>query len=156
METARYPSITEASLTPFRAIEIQLKATPDLLDKSECPYPPLVKAMVRRLVGQAPENDTGSDLVDPASDALDIEIANLYKEIKRDSQAYSGSDMKDKMAMLKTSADLLTRLLTIQEKRFNVRNMAQMQRLVVEMLEAHLTPAQRTEFINRMETIFDV
>jgi hypothetical protein len=156
METPRYPNITELSLTPFRAIEIQLKGTPDLLDRPDCPYPPLVKAMLRRLVGGETGVDTGSDtevnrkLVDASESALDLEIADLYATVKRDSANYTGSDMKDKMAFMKISGDLLTKIISIQEKRFNIKNMAQMQRTVVEALEEYLTPAQRTEFIEKM------
>lgn len=153
---AHYPPITEAMLTPFRAIEAQLMSNPGLLDEPECPYPPLVKAMLRRLAGEAGV-DTGTDmLVDASSDRLDVEIASLYQTVKRDAATYTGSDMKDKMSFLKTSNDLLTKIVELQTKRFNIRNSARTQRAVVDAMEEFLTPAQRTSFIERLEGFVDV
>lgn len=151
-----YPNITEAALTPFRAIEIQLKATPDLLDRPECPYPPLVKAMLRRLIGGEMVN-TGSDtLLDAAEASLDEEIASLYRTVRQDANNYTGSDMKDKMAFLKVSNELLTKIVDLQSKRFNIRNMARMQRIVIEAMEEHLDPAQRSALIEKMEALHDL
>ncbi len=156
---ASYPPITEASLTPFRAIEIQLKANPGLLDDEACPYPPLVKAMLRRLIMDEPVA-TGTDqigtLVDPAEAALDREIAELYQTVKRDANSYAGSDMKDKMSFLKTANDLLTKIVDLQARRLNIRNMARQQRAFVECMEEFLTPAQRTTLISKLEGHLDV
>lgn len=153
---SQYPSITEASLTPFRAVEIQLHSNPGFLDDPACPYPPSTKAMLRRLTGAEPAAATGTDLTDPAEAKLDEEIANLFRTVKRDSDTYTGSDMKDKMSFLKTATDLLSRLIDLQSKRFNIRNMARAQRAFVEVLEEFMTPAQRTEIISKLEGYIDV
>lgn len=150
-----YPPMSEATLTPFRAIEVQLKQDPGYLDAPECPYPGMVKAMLRRLSGEF-GGDTGTDenvddLVDAASDTLDVEIAKLYKSVQRDSLTYTGSDTKDKMAMTKMAAELLARLIDLQAKRENIRNFARSQRVMIECMESYLTPGQRTEFINKMK-----
>lgn len=159
MTKASYPPITEASLTPFRAIEIQLKSNPGLLDDPACPYVPLVKAMLRRLILDEPVN-TGTDFADklanPAEGDLDREIAELYQTVKRDAAAYTGSDMKDKMSFMKTANDLLTKIVDLQARRLNIRNMARMQRAFVESMEEFLTPAQRTTLISKLEGHIDV
>jgi len=155
MTTAQYPPITEASLTPFRAIEIQLKSNPGLLDDAKCPYPPMVKAMLRRLTGDMSVDTTTrliETMVDPTGDELDREIADLYVTVKNDANTYSGSDMKDKMSFLKTANDLLTKIVDLQGKRINIRNMARAQRALVEAMEGYLTPAQRTEFLTKLES----
>lgn len=159
-----YPPLSEASMTPFRAIELQLKQDPGYLDAPECPYPPMVKAMLRRLGGEF-GGDTGfgggggeevNGLVDAASDTLDIEIAKLYKSVQRDSVTYQGSDTKDKMSMTKMAADLLARLIDLQMKRENIRNFARGQKAMIECMEAYLTPAQRTEYIAKLKDFVDV
>lgn len=159
MTKAHYPPIVEATLTPFRAIEIQLQSNPGFLDAEECPYPPQIKAMLRRLTGDM-SVDTGTGaaqkLVDAGEDALDLEIAEIYLTVKRDMGTYTGSDMKDKMSFLKTAQDLLTKLVDLQARRHNIRNAAKMQRSVVEALEEFLTPAQRTAFISKLEGYLDV
>lgn len=154
---AHYPPLTEASLTPFRAIEVQLGQDPGFLDRDDCPYQPMVKAMLRRLIG-GEKVDTGTTdlLVDESDGALDREIAAIYQTVKTDMRDYSGTDMKDKMSFLKTGNDLLTKLVDLQSKRYNIRNMARMQRAVIESMEVYLTPAQRTEMINKLEGYIDV
>lgn len=159
MKSPQYPTITEATLTPFRAIEIQLRDTPDLLDRAECPYPPTTKVLLRRLT-DATVGMVGAVKGDPLTiadeAALDDEIAALYRSVKVSSDTYVGTDVKDKMSLMKVSNDLLTKLVDLQAKRFNIRNMARMQRIVVEALEEHLSPGQRTEFITKLEGLTDV
>lgn len=155
MSTPHYPTIDEALLTPFRAIELQLQTFPDMLSDPACPYTPAVRAYVQRLA-KVTTPDGPDPLVEADSDALDVEIAKLYRTVKDDAATFTGTDTKDKMAFLKTANDLLTKLVDLQAKRFNTRNMARMQRLVVETLEEFLDPGQRTEFIKRLEAVLDV
>ena len=157
MTSPHYPPLSEASLTPFRALEVQLKSVPDLLDRPECPYPPTVKAMLRRLVG-GEKVDTGfvERLIDPGDAELDREIAQITETVKLDMKNYTGSDMKDKMSFLNTGNNLLVKLVDLQSKRFNIRNMARAQRVLVETMEQFLTPAQRTAFIQQIEGLVDV
>lgn len=76
--------------------------------------------------------------------------------VKQDAATFTGTDTKDRMSFLKTANDLLTKLVDLQAKRFTTRNMAKMQRLVVETMEEHLDPGQRTEFIKKLEALTDV
>lgn len=155
MSTPHYPVIDEALLTPFRAIELQLQTFPDMLSDPACPYGPAVRAYVQRLV-KAKTIEGPDPLTQADSEELDQEIASLYRQVKSDAATYSGTDPKDKMSFLKTSNDLLTKLVDLQSKRFNTRNMARMQRQVVEALEEFLDPGQRTDFIKRLEAVLDV
>lgn len=156
MSTPTYPTITEAMLTPFRAIELQLQTHPTMLEDPVCPYSNSVLAYVNRLVKRAEAADGPDPLTIADSDELDQEIANLYRMVKNDAATFTGTDTKDRMSFLKTSNDLLTKLVDLQAKRFQVRNMAKMQRLVVETMEEFLDPGQRTTFIQRLEAIQDV
>lgn len=159
MSTPHYPSISDAMLTPFRAIELQLKTHPTMLEDPNCPYPPAVLAYVRRMVlvdGAAPKSAGPDPLTIADGEALDQEIAKLYQMVKTDAATFTGTDTKDRMSFLKTCNDLLTKLVDLQARRFNVRNMAKMQRQVVETLEEFLEPGQRTAFIQKLEALQDV
>ena len=159
MSNPHYPTITEASLTPFRALEVQLSEHPDILDRAECPYTPNVKIHLRRLLGEAGSGSSvaeNSKLLDAADRTLDDEIADLYRTVKNDAAAYTGNDVKDKVAFLKVANDLLTKIVDLQARRINIKNMATMQRIVVETMEACLSPADRTTFIERIGKIADV
>jgi hypothetical protein len=113
--------------------------------------------MLRRLVG-GEKVDTGfvERLIDPGDAELDREIAQIIETVKLDMKNYTGSDMKDKMSFLNTGNNLLVKLVDLQSKRFNIRNMARAQRVLVETMEQFLTPAQRTAFIQQIEGLVDV
>lgn len=152
-EKPTYPTITDAQLVPFRALEAQLGPFPDLLDRQDCPYPPHIRTLVRRLIGEHV-----GPIVDEAMDDDDLvqETINLYREIQRSSTTFNTSDPKDKMAVFKTSADLLTKLVALREKAVNIRQMSQFQKSVVELLESVLEPAQRSEFVEKLGKFIDV
>lgn len=156
-----YPPLTDVQMTPIRAIAAQIEKFPDILDRPDCPYDHGVKVILRRLVmadkmGGIRDEMGIDNLVEASGEGLDREIASLYQTVKRDGEAYTGSDMKDKMAFMKTAHDLLSKLVDLQTKRFNVRNMAKMQRAVIEALEEFLTPAQRTALITKLKDMIDV
>lgn len=159
-----YPPLTSAQMTPFRAIEVQLQANIGYLNDERCPYPHDVKLMLRRLanvdgggtVAADARLQQAQDLVDPSSGALDLEIADLYITVKNDSASYTGSDMKDKMSFMKTAQDLLSKIVDLQSKRMNIRQMARMQKAVIETMEEFLDNAQRSKFIQKLKDLIDV
>jgi hypothetical protein len=153
-ETPRYPTFSDASLVPFRAIDAQLKQYPDLLDRSDCPYPPHVKTLLRRLVGEPGAAPVPEQPLD--DDDLVTETSTLYRSIKTAGETMKSSDPKDQMAIFKTSADLLSKLVTLREKAQSVRQMSQFQRAVIEVLEQVITPAQRSEFIEKLGKFINV
>jgi hypothetical protein len=140
-----YPTITDALLVPFRAIEAQMGTFPDLLNRPDCPYPPHIRAFLARLAGtqvEAREAYTDDEQLE--------EITSLYEEIKRSGLNVNTTDPKDKMQILKAAADLLTKMTSLREKQINIRQMAHFQRSVLEVLESVLTPAQRSEFVEKL------
>lgn len=140
-----YPRIDDAMLIPFRAIDAQLKQHPDLLERAECPYPKAVRDFLSTRLANKPV-DIKRNYDD---DDLEAEIAELYSELKSAGFG-SGVDAKDKAQVLKTYADLLTKMVALRERMMNVRYMGAFQKSVIEMLETVLTPGQRSDFIEKM------
>lgn len=153
-DTPRYPPLTDVSLVPFRAIEAQLKQFPDLLDRPDCPYNPSVKSFLRRFAGETPIAIPEEGAMD--DDDLVTETAALYRRIQTTSQSTQATDAKDQAQIFKILADLLGKLITLREKAMNVRSMSQFQRSVIEVLETVVTPAQRSEFIEKLGKHLDV
>lgn len=148
-----YPPCTDSDVLVFRALELQLAAYPDLLDRADCPYSPDIKAVLRRALSRS--TSTGGTGVDARLEAVaeldhdDIlaEITQLYQELRRDSVNSVTSDPKEKAALSKTYADLLTRMVTLKERGMGVRDVAKFQSAVMSFLEQICTPAQRTDFV---------
>lgn len=146
MNTPKYPNITDTTLVPFRAIEVQLKQFPDILDRLECPYPPGVKTILRRLLDTV--GGTAPPLVEYDDDSLISEITALYQELKNTDIK---GEAKDAIAMLKARADLMTKMVGLKEKALNVRDISRFQKTVVEIVHNTLTPAQREEFFQELK-----
>ena len=138
----KFPTITDATLVPIRAIEVQLKEHPNLLDQEDCPYPPPIKNLLRRLAGQ--EVVVRAEY---SEEDLEREITELYSSLRV--MPVKG-DAKDTINLYKTQADLLARLVDLKAKALGVRDMARFQRTVVEILDGLVTPAQRNEFLEKL------
>lgn len=148
-----YPSLTDASLVPFRALEAQLDTFPDLLSRPDCPYPNHIKAFLGQMLL---EKGAKAPSVDYDDDDLLREISDLYTELKTQNTTLQTTDTKDKVALLKATADLLTRMVSLKERAMNIRDMGRFQRAVLELLEGVLTPAQTSEFIEKMGKYIDL
>jgi len=142
---ATYPTITDATLVPLRAIQLQLIEDPDFLNHDDCPYPTHIRDFLR-VFGGVQSEKRGSY----SEDELIDDITDLYEELKTITRSVNNPDVKDKIALMKTAGDLLTRMVALKEKAVNMRSMSQFQRAVVEVLETVITPAQRSEFIEKL------
>lgn len=146
----RYPNITDASLIPFRALEAMLKTYPDLFTRPECPYPPAIRAFLAKMLA------SGSPPVEQGpfqDDDLVTETSRLYREIQTSLQTMENVDAKDRATIFKTSTDLLGKLVAMREKSMNMREMSRFQKTVIEVLESVLTPAQRSEFVEKLSDV---
>jgi hypothetical protein len=144
-----YPRIDDAALVPLRAVEAQLKKYPDYLDRRECPYSPAIRDFLRSRLGKAEAAPVKRHYDD---DDLEAEIAELYSELKKAGFNLTGVDAKEKAQVMKTYADLLTKLVTLRQSVVNIRYMGLFQKAVLEVLETVLTADQRGEFITKMGT----
>lgn len=148
-----YPPCTDSDVLVFRALELQLAAHPDLLDRADCPYSPDIKAVLRRALSRSTSSGSGDvaerleAVVELDHDDILAEITQLYRELRRDSVNSITSDPKEKAALSKTYADLLTRMVTLKERGLGVRDVAKFQSAVMSFLEQICTPAQRTDFV---------
>jgi hypothetical protein len=140
----KYPQITDTSLVAIRAIEVQLENCPDLLDRTDCPYPPHIRTLLKKLCGGGGKEKVRREFTDTD---LEAEIQDLYEELRL---TMVTGDAKDQLAMIKTRADLLTRMVALKERAMNVRDMGRFQRTVIEVIEGHLTPVQRNEVMESL------
>jgi hypothetical protein len=146
-----YPPCTDSDVLVFRALELQLVAHPDLLDRADCPYSPDIKAVLRRALSRSTSSGAVTERLEAVAelghDDILAEITQLYQELRRDSVNSITSDPKEKAALSKTYADLLTRMVTLKERGLGVRDVAKFQSAVMSFLEQICTPAQRTDFV---------
>lgn len=148
-----YPKIDAPYLTNFRALRLMLLKDPEVLDKPECPYSQEVKNFLRDVFKPAPPVREVRRYED---DDLYAEICDLYDRVKVSIDTMGTVEAKEKSQILKNATELLTKLVTLREKQSSVREMARFQRIVIDVLEGVLTPAQRSEFLERLGDLANV
>lgn len=150
-----YPLINANTLTMtgLRAIRLLLEKDPAYLDHEACPYPPDMRSFLKELLKPPP---TVRTMVRYDDDDIFTEVCDMYDQV-RDSIATLGAvDAKERSQILKNGTDLLTKLVTLREKQSGIRDQARFVKSVIELLEAVLTPAQRTEFLTHMGEYINV
>jgi hypothetical protein len=146
--TLSYPPISDVTLVPIRTIDLLLKEHPDALSRPDCPYPAHIRTFLARILDRKLEKVAVVE-VEMDLEQLGIEISALYQDI-RETLKVEIADPKDKVAVIKTGTEQLNRLIGLREKVMNLREMSEFQRAVMEVLEQVVTPAQRSEFVERL------
>lgn len=143
-----FPTISDASLTPFRALKIQLEQDPELFSHPDCPYSLEVRKILSEMLGVGQKEEYSDD-------DLVRQTVELY-EVAKDATKLQVADPKDRVAVAKTASDLLGKLIGYRQVAMNIRSMSQFQKSVLEVLEGILEPHQRSEFVEKLGKYVDV
>lgn len=143
MKTAYYPNISEAAITPLQALALQFAEDPNIFESKDCPYSATLKEGLRKLLVPV----THPDGTVFSNDEIVVEITDLYKTLKNVTMS---GDTREQIALMKTTADLLTKMVALKEKAISIREVASFQRAVLEILDSIITPQQRAEFVERL------
>lgn len=142
-----YPTITPDYLTPLRALRALILTTPDLLSRTECPYPVDVRKFLSELlVGGGREEIT---LLETPED-LERELSRAYQGLRDLEKQIATVDARDKVQWAKAVVGLLERIIDLRERTINLKQMSEFQRTVMGVLDEVLEPAQRTMFVERL------
>lgn len=151
MDTPYYPTLTGTDMTPFRVLKSQLALDPDYLSRPDCPYPQVLKAeLAELLTGRV----KAVRKLDDADDLL-IELTGVYDSLKEMGEQIGTIDAKDKIQWMKAQVSVLERLTELMSRVVNMRQMSRFRRVVLELLDNILEPAQRTLFVEKLGEIVE-
>lgn len=145
-----YPLLTTSTLsvTGLRAVRLLMEKSPDYLDQAGCPYGPELKSFLRELF--KPTVTAPRKMIRYDDDEIFTEVCDMYDQVRTSIDTLGAVDAKERSQILKNATDLLTKLVSLREKQSSIRDQGRFVKSVIELLEAVLTPAQRTEFLTRM------
>lgn len=152
-EAIAYPNITDATVTPFRVIQVLHKTHPNLLDRPDCPYSDDTKALLRTFVGAtAPVGDqkTFLDDADDPYEALERQIALTLQDIAAFEAKLSTLDNKDRVQFLKAKPALLEKLIELKERTNNMKVSADFMKKIYEFVDKDLDTDRRTALMKRV------
>lgn len=150
MATAFYPQIEAKNLTPYRTIRAMLEKDPNYLDAAECPYTSEVRGFLKVMMGVTGGADGAPPVALDSPEDLELQLNNLYAGLIKFGNTQASMDQADKVSWAKAVTGILDRVIGLRERVLNARNFSDFQKRVIDILETILTPAQRSDFVERL------
>lgn len=144
-----YPKIDRSSIWAVVEFVEAAKTQPELLTSGECPYPKEFMEIVRSLFNK----DKAQAAVTATSmEDLENEIANIYNELDEFKTAIDqDAEGQVYVSYMRLRASLLTKMVEVKERIYNIKSMKAFQDRVLAGLDAICTPEQRTKFMDYLE-----
>lgn len=161
-----YPSLDLDALQRIKELRAHFDADPEFLTKPECPYSIEVRELLRdmftvRVETVAAAADRGAKqrgrkpknpLSDEQATVVEEEAIALLTELKGlKPPAGSKFDSDTKIQIIKAKTALIDKVVAIQERFFNVRKVANFQKVVIDILTDLIPEDNRAEFLKRLE-----
>lgn len=180
-----FPRITPAAEKSLNDIAAILQENPEALKSPECKYSPKLTHALNTIMVVGATRNIGVDLNeeiqklhkqhvtlhgnphDPTSSQamtevelsaevdLAVETRTMYNEMKKLFATISGLESKEKTDLIKTSSNLLEKLINLQEKAIGINQFNQFKNFIVDSMDKYLTPVQKTEFVEGIEEILN-
>lgn len=148
----KYPHIDQNSIWGMLEFVESVKQSPELLQDPECPYPAEFTALIAKITPKAKKDKTELEGEKSGFDDIDQEIKTIYEELD-DFKDGLGADTEGQVyvSYMRLRAQLLTKMLEVKERLYNVKSMKLFQERLLKGVDAVLTPEQRTKFIEYLE-----
>lgn len=147
-----YPKV---SILPVQAVLLQMEADPDFLDRPACPYDEDTKAFFKKISRKEVQRGPDPSIFDGDEAKLDVierELGQLYHDLKQTSRSIPDGE-SEKIQLMRLSASILEKLVSMRKEVFNMKEMSEFQRLVLGFLEENCTPEQVEELKKRLSTL---
>lgn len=140
-----YPRIDVDELE-ILLLKIREEGARYLMDE-ECPYPARLVDLLLEYRG------TGGEVEDEDEGDLDLvkENQRILRELKDQKDTLKDDDHSEAMAYYRTSTAVLEKLVSMQERANNVRQIGKFYGIVMETMEEFLDAAQITELRERLK-----
>ena len=150
---AFYPNIRDDTILMMKSIELALDKDPSYLDKAECTYSDTVKNFFRARA--APKLTAPIFTEEGATDEeLDVQIKRLMSDLESFGQNLTSADHSEKLQYFKTKTVLIEKLVNIQEKILNLRELNEFRSVLLQFMEEICTKDQITTLMTRLDGIF--
>lgn len=146
-----FPNIRYEQLIPIIAV----LQNPDLLDRADCPYDKSTIDFFRSILNQDRSESSGVSIFDQDIDKLDViehEVAVLMNDFKKYGENLSIDDTSEKLQYFKTQAALLEKLINHRERIYNLKQISEFQKMVIECLEEICSEEQQEQFMEKLKS----
>jgi hypothetical protein len=158
MSDYHYPELTEHAQWAFKTVVTLARENSDYLKSPDCPYDDALKKLIQDSIWMrldtSEDTEGGEKSIPISEDEIDSTLAEdlyaVFQELKNYGKTIGKSDQAEKMAYFRTATSLLERLVTARERAMGVKQVKDFQDTVLTVMEDTLSPAQRTEVMDRL------
>jgi len=154
--SAFYPQVKPETLLLLQTIAKGMEKDPFYLDSDSCPYPEDMKSFLRTHLGLA-ANPVSLDLFpdDQAlEEAVDAQIKRLINDLEGFSKQLGTADHSEKLQYFKTKSVLIDKLVNMQERIINLKEMSEFRAVVLQFMDEVCTKDQISDLMKRLDGIF--
>lgn len=154
MQTYHYPKLPEGAAFAVELILRVAAENPDFYDN--CPYDLKDIDLLKRMSGMAPawmQDDPEEEDFDDGDKwgKLERQTKRLFDALLAEQQSLGTKDNAEKMSFFRTATSLLEKLVGIQERAANLRQIHQFHNTVMQIMDDVLDEGQRTEVRRRLQ-----
>lgn len=156
---AFYPNIRPETIMSLTAVVGMMEKEPGYLDSPECPYSDDIKNFFRKKIEyggsgkkEVPDifklEEGESDL-----DKLKEQIQAIINDLEDFGRKLDVSDSTDKMGYFRTKTALIDKLVNMQERVYNIKEVQDFRNTILAFMSEVLTKDQVTQFMQRLDGI---
>lgn len=154
--TFHYPKLDQETLKNLNVVQKIAKAHPSYFITS--PYSSEIQRLITEWflapkVAISKTVETGKSAVEDDREPwvmLYEETRDLYSNLKN-TEIMEDTNTSEKMAYFRTATSLLEKLVSLQERSLGLKEVGEFQHKVMDILETVMTPAQRTQVMEKLE-----
>lgn len=163
MPGINYPQFPSGLELRLEAVAIAANKHKNFFDDPACPYSDTLKSLLQKMVlehrvqrrrTEAEEVDVV--VLDENADKFDKMLHDLEKTIRSmevlDMQE-GGIDASDRIQIIKAKTSLLEKWVNIKEKIYSIREIAEFQNVVIEILDTVVDKDQRKVFMDKLRAL---
>lgn len=148
-----FPPLPEGAAWSLELVLRGIKSEPGYLDDEDCPYSEEDRKALERIAGQRRVEIEEDAEIDPNEDKwarLERETKELFDGLMSEQDNFAVKDNAEKMAFFRTATSLLDKLVGIQERAANLRQIHQFHDAVLRIMEDTLDAGQRTNVMEEL------
>lgn len=153
---AFYPNIRPETIMSLNAVVGMMEKEPGYLDSPECPYSDDIKKFFRQKIEYSGSGKREVPDLFGETDDLDA-VAGQIKAIINDLEEFGRkldiSDSTDKMGYFRTKTALIEKLVNMQERVYNIKEVQEFRNTILAFMNEVLTKDQVTAFMQRLDGI---
>lgn len=152
-----YPIIEDGAAWRVELILMKMKEDPEFLLDPECPYTEDDRQALARMVDAMPVGDEDIEFEDfefdedgNKWDRLESQTQKLFKSLLKEQNNLNVKDNSEKMSFFRTATSLLDKLVGIQERAANLKQIHLFHDTVMRIMEDNLDAGQRTAVMDQL------